>query len=194
MPTEAEVNDNNHGYEPSVHTIPRSQADPFYNPYGSIASVSTTHRPTLNIYANTRGDLAYEPDRSWSKAFNKKGYKVNLLQVDNLEDIDRGPTRIHSQYAVQPTGALRVNGQRVPMLQSGMETRYLLDGFEHGRTYVPNTPYIPPQGDVRAKAGREWYGKEKAVPDVKCSRNKLLCWAGVVVVLVIGCVAPTCCK
>ena len=192
--TEDEMMANTGNYEPSIHSLPGSEHETYPNQYGSIASVSTTGRPTLNIFANTRGDVAYEPDPSWSKAFNKTGYKINLHQVDYLGDIDQGPRRLHGQYAVQPNGALRVNGQRVPMLQSGTETRYTLDGFEHGRTYVHNSPYLLPTGEVRTQEGREWYGKRKAKVDVKCSRNKVLCGIGVIIAIVVACVAPLCCK
>ena len=173
--------------------LPRSERNPRFNPYAKDSTLQTP-RPTFNIFANARGDIAYEPDPNWSRAFNKKGYNINIHRVNNLGDIDSDSTRLHSRYSVHPTGGLQVNGQRIPMLQSGMETRYILDGFEHGRTYVPNSPDHPPMGEVRAQTGQEWNGREKSMPNVKCSKNKVLYLAGVVAVLLVACIVPGCCK
>ena len=151
-----------------------------------------TDRPTFNIYATRNGDLAYEPDAKWSRILNKKGFKINLNQVHTLDDVENGPIRLFSQYNMHRGGGLVVNNQPVPMLQSGRETRYALDGFEHATTYVPNNPYRPPEGNVRTKAKRNWNLMNKPAPDVKCSAGKIACGFGVIACFVAALLLPTC--
>jgi len=159
-----------------------------------LLSVSSeaTNRPTLNIYATRNGDLAYEPDAKWSRVFNKKGFKINLNQVHTLEDVENGPFYRFSQYNMHRGGGLIVNDQPVPMLQSGRETRYTLDGFEHARTYVPNNQYRPPEGIVRPKTKRNWNLMKKPAPDVKCSSGNVACGLGLVACFVAALLLPLC--
>ena len=60
MPTEAQMRAHESLYRATSGPQPISS----YNTYSahSFASISTNLRPTLNIYANARGDLTYEPD------------------------------------------------------------------------------------------------------------------------------------
>ena len=159
------------------------------HPPPTLASVSTTPRPTLDIYANTRGDLAYEPDARWSRQFNNKGYKINIHKIRDIEDIDMGNSTLFSRYAMQPNGALEVNGHSVPMVDTGFERASVIDGYEHGRTYVPNSPYHRPIGQIREKLGLE----ETAEPQRRCGGKRILCWAGIVGAVLLGCIAPRCC-
>jgi hypothetical protein len=188
MPTEAQMLAHNSQHSQaagSVQSIQRSQySDPRQRHPQSIASVSTTPRPTLNIFANLNGDIAYQPDTRWSQAFGKKGYKVNILQVRDLGDVDQGPCRMHGQYAMKSNGALRVNGQNIAMAQIGDETKYTLDGYEHGTTYAPNSPYYAPGGKIRRKE------PQKRKND---RAKKIMCVAGVLAVGLVACVAPLFC-
>ena len=163
------------------------QPIPSYNTYStrSLASISGNPRPTLNIYANERGDLAYEPDGRWSRHFNNKGYKINIHRVQDVEDIGRGNSRLFSQYAMRPNGALVVNGHSVPMLDTGFGKVSVVKGYEHGRTYVPNSPHSRPTGEIREKLRPEETSKAQG--------NCVLCWAGVLGALFIACIAPCCC-
>ena len=186
MPTEAEMRAHNSEYEGSVHTIPRSVHP---NPSAFTDTVSTSYRPMLNIYANRLGDVAYEPDENWSREFGKKGYKINILEVgEDLRSIDHEPMRLHGQYAMKKDGQLRVNGHKLPMLAAGGRARYKLDGFEHGRVFAPNSPYVQPRGLVRDKMGKNWFGKEMPEKDIKCTRPKVFCALGSIVALVVGCI------
>ena len=160
----------------------------------SVATASTAPRPVLNIFANKFGDIAYEPDENWSRRFGKKGYKVNIVEVGELDRIgEEGPMRLHGQYAMQKDGALRVNGHKVPMLQAGGQERYTLNGFEHGRVYAVNNPYARPGGTVRDKIGTNWAGKEMPKTDIKCTRPKVLCVLGGIAALVGGCILVNTC-
>ena len=159
------------------------------HPPPTLASVSTTPRPTLDIYANTRGDLAYEPDARWSRQFNNKGYKINIHKVRDVNDIGTGNGRLFSQYDVKPNGALEVNGHSVPMVDTEFEKTSVVDGYEHGRTYVPNSQYYRPRGEIREKLGLE----ETAEPQRRCGGKRILCWAGIVGAVLLGCIAPRCC-
>jgi hypothetical protein len=187
MPTQAQMSAHNSQHSQptgSVQSIPRSQyAESRHMHPQSIASVSTNPRPTLNIFANRNGDIAYQPDPRWSQAFGKKGYKVNVLQVRDLDDVKQGPCRMHGQYAMKSTGALRVNGQKVAMAQIGDETKYTLDGYEHGTTYAPNTPYYAPGGEIRRKEPKK----------KKYTARRIMCVGGVLAVGLIACLSPLCC-
>jgi hypothetical protein len=99
-----------------------------------------------------------------------------------------GPTRLFSQYATQPDGALCVNGQKIPLVGP----HYTIPGLEHRQTFLPNSPYYEPQTEFRQKLGKTWFGKEKVGGDEK-SKGKIICWAGIVVAVIIGCVAPHVC-
>lgn len=192
MPSEAEMRAHNSEYAGSVHSIPRSVHP---EPYAMTeATASTSARPVLNIFANRFGDIAYEPDQNWSRQFGNKGYKINILEVaGDLDQIEGGPMRLHGQYAMKKDGALRVNGHKVPMLRTGREERYTLDGFEHGRVYAPNTPYLKPGGTVRDKMGKNWAGKKMPRTDIKCTRPKVLCVLGGVAAIALGCVLVNTC-
>jgi hypothetical protein len=191
MPTEAEMRAHDSDYEGSVHTIPRSV---HRQPYAvSKVTASVCPRPVLNIYANRYGDVAYEPDQNWSRQFGKRGYKINIVEVGGLHQIDDGPARLHGQYAVQKDGALRVNGHKVPMLRADGGERHVLDGFEHGRVFAPNLPYVAPGGFVRDKMGKNWCGKEMRQADIKCTRPKVFCVLGGLAALVLGCVLVNTC-
>ena len=108
---------------------------------------------------------------------------MNIHQVRDLGDVNHGPSRLCSQYAMQSSGALRVNGQKIPMVQIGDETRYTFDGYEHGTTYAPNSPYYAPGGEIRRKEPVKRKNKAK----------KIMCVVGVLTVGVLACVAPLCC-
>ena len=180
MPTEAQMR----AHELTYRSSSGPQPIPPYNTYSvrSLASLYSNPRPTLNIYANARGDLAYEPDARWSRQFDNKGYKVNIHKVRDVEDIGTSNSRLFSQYAMQPNGALEVNGHSVPMLDTGFEKVYVLNGYEHGRTYVPNSPYYRPTGEIREKVGME-------EPQGNC----VLSCVRVVCAVVFACIASCCC-
>ena len=188
-------NDNNSSYgafarDSDIESIRQSESASLR---GHLSTISeATDRPTFNIYATRNGDLAYEPDAKWSRILNKKGFKINLNQVHSLGDVGNGPIRRFSQYNMHRGGGLVVNNQPVPMLQSGRETRYTLDGFEHATTYAPNNPYLPPEGNVRTKPKRNWNLMSKPAPDVKCSAGKIGCGLGVIACFVGALLLPTC--
>src|SRR5271170_7952931 len=112
MPTEAEMRAHDTQSEGSIHTIPRSVLQEQYAVSQATASVCPL--PALYIYANRYGDVAYDPDPNWSRQFGQKGYKINILEVEDLDRIDDGPARLHGQYAIKKDGVLRVNGHKVP--------------------------------------------------------------------------------
>ena len=191
MPTEAEMRAHDTQYEGSIHTIPRSVRQ---EPYAvSQVTASVCPRPVLNIYANRYGDVAYEPDQNWSRQFGQKGYKINIVEVGDLDRIDDGPARLHGQYAIKKDGALRVNGHKIPMLRTGGRERHTLEGFEHGRVFAPNSPYVAPGGFVRDKMGKNWFGKEMPEADIKCTRTKVCCVLGGLAAVVVGCVLVNTC-
>ena len=186
MPTEAQMR----AHESSYQSTSGPQPIPSHNGYSgqSLASISTNPRPTLNIYANTRGDLAYEPDPRWSRHFRNKGYKINVHEIQNVEDIAAGRSRLFSQYAMRPNGALAVNGHSVPMLDLGKEKVSVIRGYEHGRTYVPNSLDSRPMGDIREKLAPE----ETSEPQKCCGGKQILCCAGVLCAVLIACIVPRC--
>lgn len=161
--------------------------------YAPTVISEATNRPTLNIYATRNGDIAYEPDEKWTRRFNKRGYKINLNQVQSLEDVEGGSYQRFGQYSLHRGGVLEVNKQGIPMFESGRETRYNLAGFEHGRTYVPNNPYVPPHGEVRSQMGRNWIGEEKPKPDIECTPKKVWCGIGCVALFIFALVVPKPC-
>lgn len=183
MPTEAQIR----AHESAYASGSGPQPVPSHNTYStrSLASTSANPRPTLNIYANTRGDLAYEPDARWSRQFNNKGYKINIHRVEDVEDISGGNSRLFSQYAMQPNGALAVNGHSVPMLDTEFGKVSVVKGYEHGRTYVPNSPHSRPKGEIREKLEPN----ETSEPQDNCD----LCWAGFLGALLVACIVPCCC-
>ena len=179
-----------------IESVASLHPDDSYSQAGGYAETvisAATNRPTLNIYATRNGDIAYEPDEKWTRRFNKRGYKINLKQVESLGDVDGGPSKRFGQYSMHRNGVLEVNKQGVPMFESGRETRYRLEGFEHGRTYVPNNPYLSPRGEVRSQVGRNWIGEEKPQSDINCTPKKVWCGLGCIGLFLFALLVPKPC-
>lgn len=153
MPTEEEMRAHNKAHRSSREHRPFHPFNTFSAP--SRSSIYSNPRPTLNIYANQRGDLMYEPDPRWSRRFSNIGYKVNLHEVRGVENIGKNNVQLFSQYAMHPNGELVVDGYSIPMLETDLRKVSVLKGYEHGRTYVPNSPDFLPVGEIRKKLGEE---------------------------------------
>jgi len=215
MPSEAEMRahngDTNYGGTgpESVVSIPRSGRGPHgpsgpYGPYGpngprrpqddlqSIRSTATNARPTLNIYATLNGDIAYETDPRWERAFGRSGYKVNCYAVPNLNEIDQAGI-LYSQYTRQPHGTCRVNGVKIPLVYTQDGPVYTAPGFEHGRIYAPLMG--PPQGEIRQvqprpQQQRNGKGEKKGPLE---GINGIACALGVSVCCLAACILPFLC-
>lgn len=202
MPTEAEMRNhdggNNNNARPaadSVVSIPRSFRGPGGPQYApqydmrSVRSTSTTGRPTLNMYVAFNGDIVYEPDPKWSRAFGRAGYKINVHAVPNLYNIHQDGV-FYSQYAHQAHGSLRVNGEKVPLFYTENGPVYSDPGYEHARIYAPRD--VPPGAEIRQIKGLSQ--KEKGNGQNQMSGfGKVACLIGLSVCCLGACILPCVC-
>ena len=200
MPSEAEMrahneNINNPRSRPgSVLSIPRSAYRPQVprrpqHDLETMMSTSTNASPTLNIYATLNGDIAYEPDPRWERAFGRAGYKINVHAVPDLGEIDNERI-LYSQYARQPYGTLRVNGEKIPLVYTRDGPVYNAAGFEHGRIYAPLGG--PPQGEIRLVQEQQQMRSEGQNNPLE-GKKGIMCGLGVALCCLAACILPCVC-